>query len=198
MSTKYIELANDIDSFLEQYANISPNYDGEDIDTKYTGPDSYELLGASLQLRQGIKPTRVWSEYGSGTYKYPNKVGEEIHKELLQRIKNLTMLESIDKKKKLLEECFQEAEKKILKEYTIAQKSKLISLITFLTQWNNSQLNNSPNKEFANELEKLTSFYRYFDGSFYEVEDDSVYEEFKSKLIELANKFRVSLPENLK
>lgn len=102
-----------------------------------------------------------------------------------------------NKQKTILEECFGKAEK-LLKEYTLSQKSKLISLINYLTQWNTSELNKSPDKSFANDLEKLTGFYKYYDGSFYEVEDESVYNEFKSKLVQLAEKYRVSLPENLK
>ena len=102
-----------------------------------------------------------------------------------------------DKQRKVLEECFGKAEK-LLKEYTISQKSKLMSLIAYLTQWNTSELNKSPDKNFDKELQELIQFYKYFDGSFYEVEDDSVYNEFKSKLVQLAEKYRVSLPENLK
>jgi hypothetical protein len=104
---------------------------------------------------------------------------------------------NISKQRKVLEECFGKAEK-ILKEYTMSQKSKLMSLIAYLTQWNTSELNKSPDKNFDKELQELIQFYKYFDGSFYEVEDESVYNEFKAKLIELAEKYRVSLPENLK
>lgn len=103
-----------------------------------------------------------------------------------------------NKQKKILEECFFEAEKKLLKEYTLSEKSKLVSLIAYLSQWNTSELNKSPDKQFTNELEKLISFYKYVPGSYYDVENDTTYNEFKNKLIGLAEKYRVNLPENLK
>lgn len=86
------QLANDILDFLDKYASISPNYnpDFDDDDDKYTGPDPGQLKIAAIKLKNGQKPNRVWSEWGSGCYKpYNSADGRKIHDDLLKRINNL-------------------------------------------------------------------------------------------------------------
>ena len=87
-----MELSNEIKSFVEKYAAINPNFDPEydDDEDTYTGPDVGELLDAAMQLKRGVKPTRIHSDWGSGCYKpYTSKDGKMQHNSILKRIRNL-------------------------------------------------------------------------------------------------------------
>jgi hypothetical protein len=64
------ELIKRIDAFLETYAKISPNWDGDDIDEKWTSPDAYQLYMAARLLEMDRVPQRCWSDYdASGGYR---------------------------------------------------------------------------------------------------------------------------------
>ncbi len=77
-----------IRAFIEKYANISPNWDGESADEKYTGPDPYQLLMVIDYIEAGLKPKYPWSEWGSGCYgRYSDREGRESHDQLLNQIK---------------------------------------------------------------------------------------------------------------
>lgn len=85
-------LANDIEEFIKKYAAKNPNFDPkwDEEEEMFTGPDPIQLLMAAKQIRQGIKPDRIWSEWGSGCFKpYNSSEGKKLHDELLSRIKNL-------------------------------------------------------------------------------------------------------------
>lgn len=87
-----IILSKDIRKFIDDYANISPNYNPkyDDEDSKYTGPDVGMLLYAADLLSRGEKPKHVWSEWGSGCYgRYSDRVGRELHDSLLKRINEI-------------------------------------------------------------------------------------------------------------
>ena len=84
------ELVERIEKFIEKYAAISPNWDGESIDEKYTSPDAYQLLYCAELLNAGIKPTRCWSEWESGGYKpYSSKEGREEHDNIMNEINKI-------------------------------------------------------------------------------------------------------------
>lgn len=80
-------LIDRIYKFIEKYADISPNWDGESEDGKFTSPDAYEMIRCADELKSGIKPLRCWSEWSSGGYKpYSSKEGREEHDYLLKEI----------------------------------------------------------------------------------------------------------------
>ena len=80
-------LTERINKFIETYAAISPNWDGEEIDGKYTAPDVYELLACAELIDKGIKPSKCWSDWGSGAYKpYSSREGRNEHNSLILEI----------------------------------------------------------------------------------------------------------------
>jgi hypothetical protein len=83
------KLAKRIHEFINKYAAISPNYkeEEEDGDNKYTSPDAYELLYCAYELYHGRKPTKCFSEWGSGGYEpYTSKEGKEEHDLLVKEV----------------------------------------------------------------------------------------------------------------
>lgn len=85
VTNEILDLIRRIHTFLDEYANISPNYGG-DIDEKYTSPDAFQLLGVAQILKMGYKPKRCFSEYYiSGGYKRSDE-GKAIHDQLLTEI----------------------------------------------------------------------------------------------------------------
>lgn len=85
-----VELSKRIIEFVNKYANIAPDYDGEYFDEKYTGPDVYQLLDCAELLTQGIKPLMCHSDWGSGCYApYTSKEGQLLHDELVNEIHKL-------------------------------------------------------------------------------------------------------------
>lgn len=81
------ELAERIWVFIETYAAISPNWDDENGEDKFTGPDVYQLLNCANQLDREEKPTRCFSEWGSGCYTpYTSKEGRAEHDYLVKEI----------------------------------------------------------------------------------------------------------------
>jgi hypothetical protein len=87
---------------------------------------------------------------------------------------------------KLLENTTKEAHELLLKEYTLKQKAKLGALIKFLAGAGVEQ----------NDLKALIEFYRY--DSNIDIEDNLIYNEFKNKLIQLAEKSNIEIPEEMK
>ncbi len=87
----WVDLSNRIYDFVNKYACISPNYDeADDESDKYTSPDAYEMLACANLLKNGIKPHKCWSEWGSGGYKpYTSKEGKAEHDKLLSEINTI-------------------------------------------------------------------------------------------------------------
>ncbi len=84
---KMKELAIRILNFLDTYAAISPNWDKESDDGKYTCPDAYQLKVCAEMIEKEMKPLRCWSEWGSGGYKpYSSREGREEHDYLVTEI----------------------------------------------------------------------------------------------------------------
>jgi hypothetical protein len=84
------ELSQQIKAFIAKYAHISPNWDGDGVDGKYTSPDAHMMLYAAEMLDEGKIPDRCWSEWGSGGYKpYSSKEGREEHDYLVTEIYKL-------------------------------------------------------------------------------------------------------------
>jgi hypothetical protein len=74
-----IRIANNIRKFLVKYAAKAPGGD------KYTCPDAYQLESAADLLEKGLKPTRCWSDWGSGGYKpYSSKEGRALHDSIME------------------------------------------------------------------------------------------------------------------
>lgn len=85
-------LALEIRNFLEQHANISPNYDPEydDIGDRFTGPDPAMLEMAAIAIENGDKPPYVHSDWGSGCYSdWTNKSLQAEHDDLVKRVNEL-------------------------------------------------------------------------------------------------------------
>lgn len=83
------DLAERIYGFLNKYASVNPNWDPHDEydEAKYTSPDAHQLEACADLLSQGEKPTRCWSEWGSGGYHpYSSSEGREEHDQLLKEI----------------------------------------------------------------------------------------------------------------
>lgn len=80
-------LSERIQLFLDKYAGISPDWDGESDDNKYTSPDASMMKYCADMLGQGLKPDTCWSEWGSGGYKpYSSKEGKKEHDYLVAEI----------------------------------------------------------------------------------------------------------------
>jgi|APHig6443717497_1056834.scaffolds.fasta_scaffold479807_2 hypothetical protein len=86
-------------------------------------------------------------------------------------------------KQKLIENVIKEAKRDLLKEYSLIEKAELSSLIKLLVSSGVDE----------KELKTLTDFYRY-DNEF-EEEDELIYAEFKNKLLDLAAKNNINVPE---
>ncbi len=83
------ELADKIYNFLNKYAGIRPNWNPEydDEDDKFTSPDASELKCCADMLKNGLKPLKCFSEWGSGGYiPYTSKEGREEHDNLVKEI----------------------------------------------------------------------------------------------------------------
>jgi len=81
------DLSNRIYAFINKYAAISPNWDGESYDEKYTSPDVYEMLYCADILLQNKKPDRCFSEWGCGGYiPYTSWDGRNEHDGLIVEI----------------------------------------------------------------------------------------------------------------
>lgn len=65
------DLAAAIRQFLVEHAKPTPGYEPGtgNPDDRYNGPDPFELERAADMLERGERPTRVWSEWGSGCYR---------------------------------------------------------------------------------------------------------------------------------
>jgi hypothetical protein len=87
------KLAKRIYNFLDKYAGISPDWKPENgEDDKYTSPDAYELKYCAELLEKNIKPTRCWSEWGSGGYRpYSSKEGREEHNSIVDEISKIIL-----------------------------------------------------------------------------------------------------------
>jgi len=83
------ELSKRIMEFIAKYAKISPNFnkDDDDDDDKYTGPDPYQLVYCAEQLKNGLYPTRCFSEWSSGCYKnISSKDGFDEHQKIVLEV----------------------------------------------------------------------------------------------------------------
>lgn len=84
------ELAERIWCFVETYASISPNWDDENGEDKFTGPDVYQLIQTANMLHREQKPLRCWSEWGSGCYTpYSSKEGRKEHDEIMIEVNKI-------------------------------------------------------------------------------------------------------------
>jgi hypothetical protein len=81
------ELAKRIYAFIDQYAGVSPNWDGESDDGKFTSPDASQMKYCADMLSKELKPIQCWSEWGGGGYKpYSSKEGRAEHDYLVREI----------------------------------------------------------------------------------------------------------------
>ncbi len=81
------ELAKRIHAFIDKYAGISPNWDGESEDDKFTSPDASQMKYCADMLSKELKPTQCWSEWGGGGYKpYSSREGRAEHDYLVSEI----------------------------------------------------------------------------------------------------------------
>ena len=80
-------LTKRIHQFVEKYANISPNWNKDEGNDKYTGPDPYQLLGAAFQISRNEEVLQCHSDWGSGCYKdYTDKEAKKLHDDLVADI----------------------------------------------------------------------------------------------------------------
>ena len=88
------QLMKEIHYFLAGYAKLSPDYLDDpdsfeaDIEGKYIAPDPYEFEAVKIQLKKGIKPQKVFSDYKQGGY-VDSRFGKEIHEKLIEEIKKM-------------------------------------------------------------------------------------------------------------
>jgi len=87
-----LDLAEKIDLFLTQYADIKPDYDPEfdDEEDKFTSPDASELALVSKLIKEQLvvpKDLTVHSNWGSGGYSpYTSDEGQKKHNEILKEV----------------------------------------------------------------------------------------------------------------
>ena len=86
-TTELESLSKRIFSFVDKYAIISPNYEANTGDEKYTCPDVYEMLRCANMLNENQKPNNCFSEWGCGGYfPYTSKEGELEHDYIINKI----------------------------------------------------------------------------------------------------------------
>jgi hypothetical protein len=73
-----------------------------------------------------------------------------------------------------------------LQEYNLAEKNQIITLVNTLVLFNSQ----NPNPQLDKRLNDILEFYRYYEQGV-PLENQIVYNEFKTKLINLAKKFQV-------
>jgi len=80
------ELAERIYKFIEQYAIVSPDYDG--TNKKYTNYDVLSMLACADSLMEGKKPKECFSSWScSGAYQPRfSKEGKKEHNEIVNEI----------------------------------------------------------------------------------------------------------------
>ena len=84
------ELSERIYKFIDKYAGIRPDWDGESEDEKFTSPDASQMKYCADMLKQDKIPFRCFSEWGSGGYKpYSSKEGRDEHDKLVKEIYKL-------------------------------------------------------------------------------------------------------------
>lgn len=94
-------------------------------------------------------------------------------------------------KKKLVEIIMKEAESEFLKEYNLRQRVKLSSFIKFLITAGVT----------PQEIKPITDFYspsENFQHENFQAEDELLYNEFKRKLLDLANAKNINIPDEFK
>jgi len=74
----------------------------------------------------------------------------------------------------------------ILKEYSLPEKAKIVNLVNYLQPL-------VPD----DKLSKILDFYKYYDESYYEIEDSAVFYDFFSHLKNLAKENGIELPKEL-
>ena len=89
-------------------------------------------------------------------------------------------------KEKLIKSVIKEAQKDLLKEYTLKQKTILALLIKHLVTLGVDE----------KEIKKITDFYSPDEG--FQIEDELLYNEFKRKLLDLANSKNINISEKFK
>jgi len=89
-------------------------------------------------------------------------------------------------KEKLIKSVIKEAQKDLLKEYTLKQKTILTLLIKHLVTSGVDET----------EIKKITDFYSPDEG--FQIEDELLYNEFKRKLLDLANSKNINISEKFK
>jgi len=88
-SKSWDDLSNRIINFLDEYAVLNPNWDSEYDDEydKFASPDAAQMKYCVELLSKGEKPSRCWSEWGSGGYKpYISKEGRAEHDLLVKNV----------------------------------------------------------------------------------------------------------------
>jgi len=80
------ELAERIYKFIEKYAQVSPDYNGNN--KKYTNVDVLSMLACADMLKEGRKPKECFSSWKcSGAYKpHYSKEGKDEHNCLIREI----------------------------------------------------------------------------------------------------------------
>lgn len=87
------ELSKEIFDFLEQYANISPNYDPnyDSYCERFTSPDASELYAFADYLDSGnipnFVPNSAWVSCGYG--RYSDEIGRKKHDDIMVKIKQI-------------------------------------------------------------------------------------------------------------
>jgi len=90
--SKKQKLADEIESFLDQYANVAASYDPEwDLpEEKYSSPDADEMNYAKKMLKRGKVPDVPNSSWQSGGYSPLNSnEGKRKHDRIIQKIKDI-------------------------------------------------------------------------------------------------------------
>lgn len=88
-----MELSERILNFVDKYAKISPNWNNDEDDEKYTAPDVYQLLDCVNSIQNNTPIFRCWSDWGCGGYSpYTSKEGKEEHDFIIKEINKIINL----------------------------------------------------------------------------------------------------------
>lgn len=88
-----VNLARDVDAFLEKHAKTAADYDPKYDEERWNGPDSAMFNAAARGIEAGMSvPPRVSSSYASGCYApYPDETAEAEHQRLLRAVNQVSL-----------------------------------------------------------------------------------------------------------
>jgi len=85
-----MKLHDEIQIFLDNHANVSPNAHPDDEHGKYSYPYASMLSIAASQIEAGVTPIRVHSSWESGGYSpYTDREARARHDQLVARVNKL-------------------------------------------------------------------------------------------------------------